>query len=141
MAGLNGFRCQELAHTADIGLLMSAPDGATLFAGAARAMFGLIYEQLAGPLTAASRQVTVQAPDPESLLIDWLNELLFLYEVDDLAYTEVTMARWGPTQLEATVRGRRPTRPPVLHIKAATYHQIRVRPVPTGWEAQLFFDI
>ena len=141
MAGLLGFRCRELAHTADIGLLMSAPDGATLFGGAAGAMFGLVYEELLDPPVSASRQVTLQAADPESLLIDWLNELLFLYEVEGLAYTDVVMERWRPTQLEATVRGRRPYGPPILHIKAVTYHQILVRPVPAGWEAQLFFDI
>ena len=135
------FCSEELAHTADIGLRMWAPDGATLFAGAARAMFGLIYETLAAPPTEEGHQVSLVASDPETLLIDWLNELLFLFEVDGLAYTEALMDRWEPTQMAATVRGQRPTEPPIVHIKAATYHQIRVRPVADGWEAQVFFDI
>ena len=74
--------CQvtELEHTAEIGLQVRAASAPTLFACIAQAMFALVG--LTPDTTAAGtpHTVSVTAPDVESLLVDWLSELAYLYD-------------------------------------------------------------
>lgn len=85
--------------------------------------------------------VSLTAVDAESLLVDWLNELLYLHETTGDVFTRYELAAWSPTRLEATVSGGPPAQRPRLHIKAVTYHQLHVAQTAVGWTADVFFDI
>lgn len=133
---------EELGHTSEIGIRLTAATAPALFSCAAQAMF-----HLATPVDEAtieieqSRTITVTSADSESLLVDWLNELLYLYETSGVVFRQFTIAAWAPTQLEATVAGGRTETPPAMHIKAVTYHQLAVEERDEEWQAQVFFDI
>ena len=130
---------EELAHTAEIGLRVRAATPGRLFACAGMALFALTG---AVPQAAeAERTVTVESPDVESLLVDWLNELVYLYETTGCAFHEIEVTEWSPQRLAATVRGGRPAAPPRLHVKAVTYHDLSVHASGAGWEARVFLDI
>ena len=136
-------RCdyQELSHTAEVGIRVRADSPAALYACAAQAMFALLEAGEDPAETPTPRTVTVESMDPESLLVDWLNELLFLYETTGQVFTQCQVTKWSPTRLEATVYGRTPTRPPRFDIKAVTYHDLQVGQDEEGWFAQVIFDI
>ena len=136
---------EELSHTAEIGLGLWAPTLADLYTCAATAMLELIDAQPDLTTAAEERTVAVASPDLESLLVDWLNELIFLQETTGAYWPEVTVNSLAQQEdgaaLLATVRGWRTNQPPRLHIKAVTYHQLRVVAADGGWRAEVFFDI
>jgi SHS2 domain-containing protein len=146
---------EELGHTAEIGFRVWAPNLPALFACAARTLFALILTgepanggaQAAEPVPprANRRQVVVAAPDLESLLVEWLNELLYLHETTGTApqVETVTALEATPEQarLAATVAETPLAHAPRLHVKAVTYHQLWVAPDGDGWRAEVFLDI
>jgi SHS2 domain-containing protein len=132
---------EEISHTAEIGLRVRAPGPGRLFACAGEAMFALVGATVDETAPPEERHVRLHAPDPETLLVDWLNELVYLYETTGLLFTSIDVAEWAPTGLEAVVQGRPSTTPPRLHVKAVTYHDLVVRPDGDGWLAQVTFDI
>jgi len=136
---------EELSHTAEIGLCITAPSLAALYACAAAAMCDLADVQPDRAAPPQVQEVVVAAPDWEGLLVDWLNELIFLQETTGAYWPEVTVNSLAQQEdgaaLRATVRGWRTNQPPRLHIKAVTYHQLRVVAADGGWRAEVFFDI
>lgn len=73
---------EELEHTADVLVRVRAASINELFADAARALFSVMY----GPCRDAGivQTLTVEAGDPESLLHDFLSELLFIADVENV---------------------------------------------------------
>lgn len=130
---------EELSHTADVGLRARGATPAELFSCLAVGMFGLIGPR---PETRDRRRtVTVESLDAESLIVDWLSELLYLHETTGEVYDHCTITRWAPTKLEAVVEGGPPAGSPLRSIKAVTYHGLRLQEEPGGWLAEVYFDI
>jgi len=137
-----------LAHTAEIGVRAWGKDLAEAFAEAARGMFAVMYEaDSVGE--ALVRQVEVSAPDPEALLVEWLNALLYRATVDHAVFGrfDVTVEPpkdGGEWRLKATVYGE-PVDPNRhrfgLEVKAATYHGLRVQTADGRAEVQVILDV
>ena len=124
---MHGF--QILDHTADVGIRATGHDLAEAFANTARGMFSIITD-LDAIRPRESHRVTVTAPDVEALLVNWLNELLYRFEVDNLLFVDFTIESITQGQLVATCTGERvdPERHPMKNeVKAATYHALEVR--------------
>jgi len=88
--------------------------------------------------------VSLQAEDREVLLVAWLNELLYLYEVEKFVAVRLMVTDLSDTRLEAEVWGEtvNPNRHIIIsHVKAVTYHQLRMRAIENGWEAQMVVDV
>ncbi len=118
-----------------------AADPTTLFVCAALAMFALMdlhVDQTAEELTVA---MTLDAMDIESLMVDWLSELVYLHETTGVVFDLILIQDWSPTHLAATVSGRRPQQTPHLQVKAVTYHDLLVVAEGDAWTAQVYFDI
>jgi SHS2 domain-containing protein len=138
-----GCAYEELGHTSEIGIRLKAASAPALFSCAAQAMFHLVtpVDEAMREEIDQSRTITVVSTDSESLLVDWLNELLYLYETSGVVFRRFTISTWEPTRLEATAAGGRVETPPAMHIKAVTYHQLAVEEKDEAWQAQVFFDI
>ena len=123
---MTGF--QILDHTADIGIRATGDTLAEAFAHGARGMFSIITD-LDTIQRRESRRVTVDAPDVEALLVNWLNELLYLYEVEGILFADFAIENMGEQQLTATCTGERvdhQRHPIKTVVKAATYHALEV---------------
>ena len=68
-----------LDHTADVGIIAYGADLKQAFANAAKGLFSLITE-LGDVEEALHRDIELTAADEESLLVDWLNELVYYFD-------------------------------------------------------------
>jgi SHS2 domain-containing protein len=130
-------------HTADVGYRLVAPTLAELFAVAGRALFDAITE-LDSIQLQFERKIEVEAGDVEALFAAWLSELNYRCITDLELYGEFLIEEILPTAVRATVRGEKidPARHVIqTEIKAVTYHELYVRQVENGWEAQVIFDV
>lgn len=132
-----------LEHTADIGFQAWGADPGELFANAARAMMAIAAED--DPVSqAAERTVKIDGEDYPSLLVNWLSELLYLFDSDEFAAAKIDIASITPVRLKARLTGE--PRDPARHrwkliVKAVTYHGLEVRDLGAGWTARVFLDI
>lgn len=137
---MTGF--EYLPHTADVGIAAYGKDLPELFANAAAGMFSVITD-LSQVGDGETREVTAAAEDIESLLIAWLNELLFVFDVEHLLLKRFEVSFPGENHLRAIVRGEKydPSRHRfVKGVKAATYHRVQVSE-NDGYRAQFYLDV
>jgi SHS2 domain-containing protein len=73
--------------------------------------------------------------------VDWLNEVVYLFEVSGRVPAAIAVHAISSTAIAATVYGRPAVGVPDLQIKAVTYHQLSIGPEQEYWKAEVFFDI
>ena len=132
-----------LDHTADLGIRVWAADVKGLFQEAARALFAIITD-LEKVTVHLSREVAVQGSGREELLVAWLSELLYLYEVKGLLFCDFALAEIDGVRVKGVARGEEfdEGRHPIkTGIKAVTYHQLEIKEEDGRWQAQVIFDI
>jgi SHS2 domain-containing protein len=130
-------------HTADIGLHAYGSTLAELFANAALGMESLMVapDQVR---SLVSREITAQGHDLVSLLVDWLDKLIFLFDTEFLLVRECEIQAISETGLTARVSGE--PYDPQRHelssaIKAVTWHEAAVERTAEGYKATIIFDI
>ena len=130
-----------LEHTADVGILAR---GATLEEAFEQATLGLAEVQGAlAPGPGEPVAVEVSAADPGGLLVDWLNEVLWLAETRQAALAGVRVERVGNGTVRGSVRlASGGPAPDGTFVKAVTYHRLRVEPDPGGgWLVEVYLDV
>lgn len=131
-----------LEHTADMGIEAQGESLADLFEQAALGLLDIL-----GTGQVASREerlVEVAGYDVEEVLVNWLNELLYLLEVRDFLPAAFIIDSAGRQGLTARVRGE--VYDPAVHplereVKAVTYHQLQVEQEDGRWRVRLFVDL
>jgi riboflavin kinase/FMN adenylyltransferase len=135
------YRYQEIEHTADRALKVWGQELPDLYAGAARGMYSLMGElHEEGPIASEWREVSLEALDRESLLVDWLNELLYLAEAEGLLFVDFRIEALTETSMVARAGGiHTPTTK--ADIKAATFHDLKIVQNDSGWSTVITFDV
>ena len=131
-----------LNHTADVGIIAYGADIKQAFANAARGLFSLITE-LDDVKEVLYRDIEVTAADKESLLVEWLNELIFQFDVENIIFKRFEIIHLNNTLLKARSYGEKVDRSRhslKTGVKAATYHMLRVNK-GDGCRVQVLFDI
>lgn len=131
---------EVVEHTADWALRVRGRDLAGLLVHAAQGMSTLLVGDLTAVPLETERAVVLDAYDAETLLVDWLSELAFWAEMEQLVFREFTVTAVTPTHLEATARGG-PVAEIEKHIKAVTYHNLEIKTIPDGLEVTIVFDV
>ena len=134
---------EYLEHPADIGLRARGESLEALFSCAARALVHLILED-DRIREAGEYRFTVEAADRESLLVNFLNEVLYLVDGKRLALGAFDVAVHGGTHAVCVARGEprdESRHPGKLVVKAVTYHQLCVVRETDGFRADVFVDI
>ncbi len=122
-----GYRLFE--HTADVGVLATGDSLKEAYANAARGLFSVIVD-LRGVRDREEHDVSVAAADQDALLVAWLNELIYLFDAQQLLFRWFSVDRLTGTSLTARCYGERadPSRHHLkMGVKAATYHMLQVR--------------
>jgi len=134
---------EVLEHTAEVGLRAQAGSLAELLGELATGLFRLITD----PESVQERRswdVEVRADDLTAVVVEWLNELLFLHARDGMLARRCVVREAGPQGVRATVWGEPfdPQRHPRgIEVKSATYHQAQVEASPGSWSAVVYLDV
>jgi SHS2 domain-containing protein len=132
-----------LDHTGDIGIRVWADNLKGLFQEAARALFDIITDRKK-VVARLKREVAVQGSGKEELMVAWLNELLYLHEVEELLFCDFALSKIEQGSLQGVARGEK-FREGHHHlktaIKAVTYHLLEVKEQDGRWQAQIIIDI
>jgi SHS2 domain-containing protein len=137
-----GKRFEVIDHTADVGIAAYGEDLKEAFANAAYALFSMMLD-LEGVGDALCRQVEVTADDRSDLLVAWLNELIYVFEVDNMLFKRFDIGELNETRLRARCYGEKidPERHKIkVGFKAATYHMLKIDE-GDGFRVQVLFDI
>ena len=129
-----------LEHTSELELRVRAPSFPKLLCEAGRAVGLLMLRDAAHDASGPWRTLTVSSADRAGLLVDWLNELIYQAETAHWVPTEMETDSVTDTFLEIRARGVAVKEAPAL-IKAATLHNVQVREVDDGVEAEVILDI
>ncbi|MGH2658776.1 MAG: archease [Actinomycetota bacterium] len=137
--GASGYELLE--HTADVGIRSWGPSPEAAFEQAAWALVDLL--DIRGEGTGEARTIGASSGDAPGLLVDFLNELIFLHETEEMAVSGMRVVRLTDDALEAEVETVPLGRPPEgTVVKAATHHRVRVGRSPDGRsETQVFLDV
>ena len=130
-------------HTADIGIRAQGATLAELLEQLARGLVELIAEDSRLEPREA-RTIRLSADDAESLLLAWLQELLFWFSTDRFLPVDYALEEVTPTSLRGTVRGERfdPSRHVQgREVKAITRHLLSVRHENGTWRGEVIVDI
>ena len=134
-------RFQLIEHTADTGLIAYGNNLAEAFANAAYGLFSIIAE-LNTVREVESLPVAVSAEDAESLLFEWLNHLIYIFDVERLLFKRFDITEFTEHNLKATCWGERyesPRHQLNLGVKSATYHMLKVDGEKN--RVQVIFDV
>ena len=136
-------RYEVIDHTADVGIIAYGKDLKEAFANAAYGMFSQIAD-LKEIKEEVKREVDIQSSDREALLVDWLNELLYIFDVDHIIFSRFDITELSQNSLKASVYGEKidTSRHQLkTSVKAATYHMLKVEKKKNGAKVQFILDI
>jgi SHS2 domain-containing protein len=134
---------RQIPHTADLAWHIWGENLPKLFENAGRALSATLTD-IRSLRRRETRKVSVESSDQEALLVDWLNHLLYLFDIDGFLGRDFQVVSLTPERLEARVRGdifdaaRHPTK---TAVKAATFHKLEIVPQPDDWRATVVLDL
>ena len=132
-----------VSHTADIGMLIRGRDREELLLNAAQALYSNLF-RATGLAERLERVVTIDSPDGDALLIDWLNELIYLFDTDRLAFLRFQVELLTECRLRVRCFGEyidTSRHRVVRDVKAATYHEAHVQRVEDGYTVRVILDV
>lgn len=129
-------------HTADVAI---AGEGMTIgdaFAAIADGMAAAICDEW--PDCGDTIELSVTAEDLDGLLFDYLDELIYLRDVENVLPVEndaTVLEHDGGWKLTGSFRGVPVTAVRAREIKAPTYADMEIRSTDSGWQAVAVLDV
>ena len=130
-------------HTADLGMEVYGIDERDLFQNAAAAVFDIMTDV---NLVRARKEkkIFAEGGDLEELLVNFLREILYMYNGEGLLLKEFVISGMDNFHIEGTAKGE-----PFVHdrhhmnieIKAVTYHRVEIKKTPKTWIGKVIFDV
>ena len=134
---------EVIDHTADVGIIAYGVDIEELFSNAALALFSLITE-LESIENKFHFDLEVRGGDIDSLLIEWLNELIYLFDVKHILFNHFYIINLTHNKLQAICYGEdfnTMKHTLKVEVKAATYHMLKIDKGDDGFRAKVILDI
>jgi len=135
---------EHFEHQADIGVRGFGHDLEEAFAGAALAMTAIITEP-SGVHAVQRVHVECSEPDPELLLVDWLNQVIYEMATRGMLFSRYEVRIGDQGELQAEIHGEpvdRARHKPAVEIKGATYTALSVKRLADGrWVAECVVDV
>ena len=127
--------------TADIGIKVVATGIEEFFDDAAKGMFSVMFDaEIEG--WPAAHEIALEAPDIESLLVDWLSELLYLFEVKKFIFGSAGFSELNENTLRCKALGTNYSGSIIgTEIKAVTHHLLDVGTSENRYETTIIFDL
>jgi SHS2 domain-containing protein len=90
------------------------------------------------------RDLKVGSEDRDSLLVNWLNELIYVFDAEHILFRRFDISTLAENLLESRCYGEQfdPAKHKIkIGVKAATYHMLTVEEDTGGYKARVIFDI
>lgn len=132
-----------IEHTADTGFEVKAGSLTDVFRAAALALFQIMWE-IGGDRAAEPVDLEISGIDTQELLVNFLEEFLYLYDAKGLVCTRVEITSVADKKLTATAWLQpfdSELDEEILGVKAITYHQMYVGRQDNHWLGRIFLDI
>ncbi len=136
-----------LEHKADLKIKAFGKEKSELFLNMLLGMTSGLHPKIKkqkgpyGEQAAKFKKIKVKSPDLETLLVDFLSEVLYLTQVNKEVYKEAELKKFTDTEIESELIGQEVERFGE-DIKAVTYHGLDIHQKVDGtWEATVLFDI
>jgi SHS2 domain-containing protein len=132
---------ETIDHTADIGIRAFGTDLKEAFVNTAKGMFQLITED--NVREEIFRDIRVTAPDHEVLLVEWLNELIYYFDAEQLLFNRFEIISLTPQEIRSRCWGEKvdKSRHELKRgIKSTTYHMLKIEK-KDGCTVEVLFDI
>ena len=134
---------EVLEHAADLGFRARAGSLPELFERAAEALVAIAME--VGEIEPRqSYPLAASGDSAESLLVNWLSEVLYCLDGKRLAMRSFRVRELAADRVsgEAIGEPRDPLRHPArLVVKGVTYHQLKIGQSDQGWFCEVFLDV
>lgn len=129
-----------IEHTADVGIAAEAATLPELFEQAARGLADISGTWTPG---APDLEIDIQLSggDLGAVMVDWLNELMYLQEIHDAHYSAFEVKKVDQETVVAVVGLSTATRGTGTAVKAATFHKLVVEQRSKGWFARVYVDV
>ena len=131
---------EEIEHTADRALKIYGRNMKELLVNAALGLNSLVGADDTVDATVTTKSIELNAMDAESLLVEWLRELAYWAEAEMLVFTKFELHHVSATRVNALIHGSRLTRLE-NHVKAVTYHNLKITETDSGLAATVVFDV
>jgi len=132
-----------LEHAADIGFRAWGATREEMFENAALALESIAVE-VEGVEPKIPYPIASAGEDVETLLVNWLNEVLYYLDAGQVAMSRFRVERMEPDRVVGQGWGepRDSVRhPPKLVVKGVTYHQLKISSTDEEWSAEVYLDI
>ncbi len=142
---------EYIPHTADIKIKVYGQTKEELFVHALQGMF-----QSVGPIIPEckkeedrvicddlpiKREIIIESPDIDALLVDFLSEAIYLCDVYNEVYLDAEITQLADKKIVATLFGIAIEGFDVVELKAVTYHELSVKQIYGVWQTYIVFDI
>jgi SHS2 domain-containing protein len=123
-------RYELIEHTADIGIKAGGNTLAEAFANTACGLFEIMTD-IARVRESESRAVAITGLDLENLLFNWINELIYIFDVEHMLFRRFDITDMTERSLKADCYGEKYD--PDIHelklgVKSATFYMLIVDP-------------
>lgn len=129
-------------HTADVAVAATGETRDAVFGAVANGMAAAMCEEW--PAAGETATIRVSAENPEALLFDYLDELIYERDVNEVlpVDNDPTIDREDDEwHIEATYRGVPLSAVDARDLKAVTYSEMELRETDEGWQAYVVFDV
>ena len=137
-----------IEHTADVGLKANGATLKELFENAAKGMFEIIRgeDKVEGLKSNIKRNIQVkkEVEGLEGLLVDWLSELLYIFNKDQIIFSNFKIQELEKNRLVAESSGKKIDPASATfqtEIKAVTFHNLKIEEAVDGFSCTIIFDV
>ena len=141
-----GFKFEE--HTADVKVRAYGSTIEEAYAQSAYALITTLSPDLSRISKKREKSLTIKAEDKEALLFDFLSELLYIFDVDHLIFSKISIIYIKEIddgyELKAVLNGEKFNKNKHeigTEVKAITYSYMNIEEKDDRWEIEIVFDI
>ena len=131
-------------HQSELAVRVAGNSQADLFANSALTLFDVMVTDVGKIECTESIPLEVEGTDRDDLMVNWVRELLYLYQGSGYLLKEFLIREVKDTLVKADVRGEKidPDRHEIQQeIAAVASHKSRMQKTGNQWTAHLIFEI
>ena len=133
-----------IEHTADVGLKVNGATLKELFENAASGMFDIIAHKRSSANEHKKIQIKKEVEDFEELLVDWLSELLYIFNSQKILFSNFKILELNNGGIIGEAFGEKinPSKNTLqTEIKAVTFHDLKIEEDKNNFSCQIIFDV